>query len=98
MSAPGILTGQNTDWMADAPCAEVGGDGWFPGRGEASPLAMRMCNGDADVGTGPCPVRDQCLDHAMTLETNRELRYGIWGGLRPDQRERLARERRGDAA
>ena len=91
-----LLTG--TDWMADAPCAQVGGDGWFPEKGETRPIALRMCNGDTDAGIDPCPVRDHCLDYAMTIETNRELRYGIWGGMNPTQRENLARERREDAA
>jgi WhiB family transcriptional regulator, redox-sensing transcriptional regulator len=37
-----------------------------------------------------CPVRRDCLEHALT---NGE-QYGIWGGTREGERRRLARERR----
>lgn len=39
-------------------------------------LARQLC--------GWCPVRDDCLTHALTYPE----RYGIWGGLDPDERRR----------
>jgi len=40
-------------------------------------------------------VRPQCLEDAMTVEYGTGLgrRYGIWGGLTPIARVRLARQR-----
>jgi hypothetical protein len=49
---------------------------FFPGRGESAGPARRVCSA--------CPVRQQCLDYAIT---NR-IAYGIWGGL--TERERRA--------
>ncbi len=34
-----------------------------------------------------CPVRTQCLDHAVAVDE----RYGIWGGLNHDERRTLRR-------
>lgn len=34
-----------------------------------------------------CPVRNECLEHAISLDE----RYGIWGGLNQEER-RLLRE------
>lgn len=41
-----------------------------------------------------CPVRTECLDFALQMErVSRDGRYGLWGGLDPDERHRLHRER-----
>jgi WhiB family redox-sensing transcriptional regulator len=34
-----------------------------------------------------CPVREQCLAHAVAYDE----RYGIWGGLNQDERRHLRR-------
>lgn len=47
---------------------------------EASAFARNWC--------GPCPVREACLKHALATRQ----RYGVWGGLTPSARERLASE------
>ena len=49
---------------------------FFPGRGETAGPARQVC--------AACPVRQPCLDYAIT---NR-ITYGIWGGL--TERERRA--------
>jgi len=36
-----------------------------------------------------CPVREECLDYAMTVEEP----HGIWGGLNELERRRLLRRR-----
>lgn len=66
-------------WMADALCAQVGGEFWFPEPGDSrcADKARRVCQS--------CPVRDLCLQHA--LDTNEP--DGIWGGLTPTARRRL---------
>jgi WhiB family redox-sensing transcriptional regulator len=45
-----------------------------------------------------CPVRDACLDDALTVESPGQLRFGMRGGLTPDERERYARRRARAAA
>lgn len=43
-----------------------------------------------------CPVRKQCLEHALTYEARSPYppRYGIFGGLTPPERCELWQERR----
>jgi WhiB family redox-sensing transcriptional regulator len=65
------------DWMAQASCAQIGGDGWFPDKGNSPRDALRICAG--------CPVRETCLEHALAAG----YRQGVWGGLTPTQRRQL---------
>lgn len=73
------------EWMREGLCAEVGGDYWFPAKGEPSAIAKSIC---AD-----CPVAAACLEYAIT---NR-LDDGIWGGLGPVERARVRQNRKGAA-
>lgn len=50
--------------------------------------AQRICNGTDD--NRPCPLLKQCLEFAMS---NNE-RYGVWGGMSPEERAHLRKERR----
>lgn len=68
------------DWYADALCAQVDGDLFFPEKGGSTRDAKMICR--------RCPVRDQCLDYALANEE----RFGIWGGH--SERERRAMNRR----
>lgn len=73
------------EWTVDALCAEVGGDLWFPEPSDnvSARQAKSVCR--------RCPVTSECLSLALA---NGE-RFGIFGGLSPRQRQRLAsRERR----
>ena len=69
-------------WMADGKCrdAKHDADWWWPQYGNDSCIrvALAICV--------TCPVRDRCLDFA--LEHNE--REGIWGGLLPTARLRVA--------
>lgn len=57
---------------------------WFPNKdADMEARAIAACE--------TCPVRADCLDHAIAIGE----RHGIWGGHTPRQRERLARDRRG---
>jgi hypothetical protein len=49
---------------------------FFPGRGESAEPARQVC--------GACPVRQPCLDYAIS----NAITHGIWGGL--IERERRA--------
>jgi WhiB family transcriptional regulator, redox-sensing transcriptional regulator len=65
-----------TRWRELAACRGADLELFFPGRGESADPARRICTS--------CPVRQPCLDYAIT---NRIV-HGIWGGL--TERERRA--------
>jgi WhiB family redox-sensing transcriptional regulator len=67
-------------WMGSANCASVGGDPFFPEKGDSAKPAKKICK--------PCPVAEQCLAYAM----DRGITKGIWGGLTPRQRAQLRKE------
>lgn len=66
-------------WMAQARCRGVDTEIFYPQRGEDLSAAQAIC---AD-----CPVRAQCLAHALD---NRES-HGVWGGLSERRRRRIRR-------
>ena len=63
-------------WRELAACRGADLEVFFPGRGEPAGPARQVC--------AACPVRQPCLDYAIT---NR-ITHGIWGGL--TERERRA--------
>lgn len=65
-------------WRASALCAQVDvGELFYPERGQPTHEAKAVC--------AACPVRAECLQHAIdTGET-----YGIWGGTSPLERRKL---------
>ena len=69
-------------WQQDAACRDAEPDLFFSTAEADRAEALEMC--------GSCPVRLECLEHA--LET-REA-YGIWGGTDEQERKRLLRRRR----
>ena len=66
-------------WAAFAAC--TGGEGmtFFPQSKAEEQAALAVC--------ATCPVREDCLDHA--LATNE--RFGVWGGTTEKQRRALSR-------
>jgi WhiB family redox-sensing transcriptional regulator len=71
-------------WTADALCAQGHPDAWHPERDDPNgaanaAVARRVCH--------RCPVRTECLAHAL-LNDERE---GIWGGTTPNQRKAIRR-------
>jgi len=75
------------EWHKDAACGsrEHDPDDWFPDKtilgSIKSARAVRICRRE-------CPVRTQCLQHAME---NNEM-FGIRGGYTGNQRTRLRRK------
>ena len=63
-------------WRELAACRGTELEVFFPGRGESAGPARQVC--------AACPVRQPCLDYAIS---NR-ITHGIWGGL--TERERRA--------
>lgn len=66
-------------WLAQAKCSGVDPDLFFPGRGVDTKTPKAICAG--------CPVRAECLDHAMS----RNEKHGIWGGTSERERRRMRR-------
>lgn len=86
------LPGPNADlwdWQLDAACRGLDSEVFFHPdreRGEArdarDAAAKAICGG--------CPVKQQCLDHALAVREP----YGVWGGLTEDERAELLAQRR----
>lgn len=66
-------------WWDLAACRGRGPDEWFVERGGRVPEQRAMC--------ALCPVRLNCLDHAI----RRGEKFGIWGGLTQRERRPLRR-------
>jgi WhiB family redox-sensing transcriptional regulator len=65
-------------WMRDGLCAaSPTPDLWFPepGQPDAARKAKAICRA--------CPVKAQCLAHAMAMG----ILHGIWGGTAPEERD-----------
>lgn len=74
-------------WQARAACRDQDPEVWFPSNGVyRDPL--QWCR--------QCPVTTACLESAMRAEgdTSEDRRHGMFGGLEPSQRAKLARLRR----
>lgn len=69
------------DWRRSAKCRGEDPDTFFPVSGELLDDVKAICAG--------CPVRDDCLEHALT---HREA-FGIWGGTSARERRRLRAQR-----
>ena len=70
---------RDESWRDQALCAQADPEVFFPERGGSPRAARRVC--------ARCPVRRQCLQWAL----ENDERYGIWGGLTEDQRQKLRR-------
>jgi len=64
-------------WRELAACRGAGLELFFPERGESAGPARQVC--------AACPVRQPCLDYAIS---NR-ITHGIWGGLTERERRPL---------
>ena len=69
-------------WATKAACAGVDTALMFPGQGDDTRPAKAVCDG--------CPVRAECLDHALRHNEN----WGIWGGTSEKERRFMRRTRR----
>lgn len=79
------VTTDRPAWMDHAECTNVDPALFFPERGEDVSQAKAVCR--------ECPVRTECLEHAMA---NHET-FGVWGGTSERERLRMRRLRRRDA-
>jgi WhiB family redox-sensing transcriptional regulator len=75
----------DTEWMARGNCAEEDPARFFPSDGVGVEIARRIC--------ATCPVKDECLEHALA---NR-IDHGVWGGASERERRRILKRRRAAA-
>jgi len=68
-------------WMNSGSCRLVPPSTFFPSDGTGVIVAQRICE--------DCPVKVQCLEHALV---NR-IDHGVWGGASERQRRRLLKSR-----
>jgi WhiB family transcriptional regulator, redox-sensing transcriptional regulator len=66
-------------WAAFAACKDHPGMTFFPQNKQEEAAALAIC--------AICPVREQCLDHALTMNE----RFGVWGGATEKDRRKLSR-------
>jgi WhiB family redox-sensing transcriptional regulator len=65
-------------WREQAACRGANLDVFFPDRGESAEPARQVC--------ARCPVRQPCLDYAISSQ----ISHGVWGGLAERERRALA--------
>ncbi|HUP85284.1 MAG TPA: WhiB family transcriptional regulator [Acidimicrobiales bacterium] len=75
----------NQPWRQLAACRGVEPDTFYPASDEEAEAAKAVCGG--------CPVRQPCLEYALS---SRE-RDGVWGGATEKERRRILRQRRKSA-
>lgn len=73
------------DWMTRGLCANVPPATFFPSDGAGVEVARRIC--------ATCPVKDDCLEHALV---NR-IDHGVWGGCSERERRRILKRRRSES-
>lgn len=80
---------RSMDWTG-AACASHDPALWFP-----EPLAGHTEWDAARDICDTCPIRDVCLEYALSRETDSARhRYGMWGGKTPSERASIALKRR----
>jgi WhiB family redox-sensing transcriptional regulator len=78
-------SGDGADWRDQALCTQTDPEAFFPAQdvttGLTRRVTRRMCQ--------DCPVRPECLEFALTLES---VPAGIWGGMTERERRLLKRQ------
>lgn len=81
-------------WRAQAACRGADLDAFFPsvsaGRGRPRLGIDVTVTAVAEAICRACPVRSDCLDHALEAPEP----FGVWGGVSARGRQRIARDRR----
>ena len=72
-------------WRAFARCQGLDPEIFYPTGDDDGVEAKSVCE--------LCPVREACLEHALT----RREKHGVWGGLTERERRRILRRRRRSA-
>lgn len=79
----------STDWMDDAECTNHPSEWWTDTATIRGPRAWRSdVNKQAQAICRTCPVLAECAIYIRHIETPAMYSWGIYAGLRPDQRNR----------
>ncbi len=76
----------SSTWQEEAACKALPLEMFFPPAEQEAEAAKAICSG--------CTVREPCLESALAAGD----RFGIWGGLKSDERLSVAARRRARAA
>lgn len=71
----------DTNWMDRGLCRSYPPETFFPSDGVGVEVAKRIC--------AECPVKAECLDHAL----DNRIDHGVWGGTSERQRRRILKAR-----
>lgn len=77
------------DWAVMGACVGYPTEWFYPEKGSSARQAMRLCF--------ECPVRRQCLEHALGFAGRPYERDGVWGGSAASQRPKLRKVSLDDA-
>lgn len=79
-----VSTGMDSNWMATGNCNNHPPAVFFPSDGVGVEIAKEICSS--------CPVKEQCLEYALTNRVD----HGVWGGTSERQRRRILKARRAE--
>lgn len=82
------------DWRPEAACRGLDPELFFSSDEIVNRQERLEREAEAKAVCTRCTVRKECLSYALDAGE----RYGIWGGLNPQERRALGRNRSGDAA
>jgi WhiB family redox-sensing transcriptional regulator len=74
----------DTEWMTRGRCTNVPPSRFFPSDGAGVEQARKIC--------AECPVRLECLEHALA----ERIDHGVWGGCSERERRRILKHRRAE--
>jgi WhiB family redox-sensing transcriptional regulator len=77
-----LMVDDPESWRKDAACLETPNVNFFPGSGESTLPAKKVCE--------TCLVRAACLEYAL----KHRIEHGVWGGCSERERRRMMRSRR----
>jgi WhiB family redox-sensing transcriptional regulator len=85
-------TEAENDWRQDAACRGMDPEYFFSSEEIADKRERQEREAGAKAVCARCQVRQECLGYAIEAGE----RYGVWGGLNPQERRAYVRSTHGD--
>lgn len=79
------VTTSTQTWRDQAACRGIDPEVFYPATDDEAEPAKYVCD--------QCPVREPCLEHALSVRE----KEGVWGGCTERERRRIIRQRRRSA-